>query len=62
MDTDELTQRRDEVVRRISVLEWDSGRKQIHSGHIKRLEELKTELTEINVSLNPDHSVVIEDN
>ena len=60
METNELMQRREEVVRKISVLEWDAGRKQIHSGHIKRLDNLKSELLEIDTSLNPDHSVVID--
>ena len=58
MEQDELIQRREELVQRISVLEWDKGRQQIHLGHVKRLEELKAELSEIESNLNQEKSVV----
>lgn len=58
MDPEELIQRKEEIQRRIGVLEWDRGRKQIHLGHAKRLDELREELSEIESSLNPEKSEV----
>lgn len=51
---EELTKRKDEIERTISILEWDNRLGQINPAKKVHLEAYKNELTSINAKLKPE--------
>ncbi|MCK5107635.1 MAG: hypothetical protein KAQ83_02830 [Nanoarchaeota archaeon] len=58
MEINDALARKMQLIKQIQVLEWDLNRKQINSGHKKRLDDMKSELTELEDKMS---SSVIDD-